>query len=343
MLELLSGGRIYYLSGENLAALPGETLNGAIVDECREQRKLEELWTRVLFPMLGTTGGGCDFLSTPNGFDYFYDLDQKSKTNPLWGSFHAPSWSNPLWTQEMLKEAKEAMSEDLYAQEIEAEFRDLGSGSCFITFGQHNIRPSPFAPLGQRISPSLPILVGMDFNLNPMSWVLGQYRHRHIHYHNEIYLTRSHTPEAANVLCQMVAGHKPGVVLIGDASGKASQRAAAGESDYTIIKQRLKANGIPFTDKTPDSNPPIKDRVNDFNAACRSADGSITVTFSPECKHTIKDIQRRKWKEGAASLAFDNADPMAGHLSDAASYPVSVLNPVKGRFGMAIAVLDRSF
>lgn len=343
MIELLCGGRIYYLSGENLSSLPGETLNGAIVDECRDQRHLKELWTRVLFPMLGTTGGGCDFLSTPNGFDYFYDLDQKAKTNPSWGSFHAPSWSNPLWTPQMLREAKEEMSEDLYAQEIEAEFRDLGSGSCASSFGEHNTnKKSPFAVGDEEISANLPILVGMDFNLNPMSWVLGQYRNRDIHYHDEIYLERSNTPEAAEVLCERVKGHKLGVVIIGDASGKAGQRAAAGESDYSIIKQLLKAHGIPYRDLTPESNPTIKDRVNTFNAGCKSADGSVHLTFGPKCKRTVKDIQKRKWKEGAATLAFDNSDPMAGHLFDAASYPSCVLAPIKPVTTIKMHVINRT-
>jgi hypothetical protein len=329
MLELLSGGRIFYKSGDKLEALTGETLAGAIIDECRDQKHMKELWERVIMAMLGTTRGGCDFLSTPNGFDYFYDLDQKSRTNANWGSFHAPSWSNPFWTPEMIQEARETMSADLFAQEIEAEFRDLGSGSVAHSFGEWNIRPSPFALLGKEISDHLPILVGLDFNLNPMSWVLGQYRGRDIHYHDEIRLERSHTPEAAAVLAERVRGHKAGVVLIGDATGNSAQRAAAGESDYSILKSVLRANGIPFTDKTPESNPTLKDRVNDFNAACRSASGKVSLTISPKCKETIKDIRRRRWKEKAAQLAFDNADPMSGHLFDAASYPVSVLAPIK--------------
>lgn len=327
-IELLSGSKIFYKSADNPGALLGETLHGAILDECREMN--EKIWTHYVMPMLGTTNGWADFLSTPNGFDWFYDVYQKHLINPDWGAFHAPSTSNPLWTKEMIEEARGSMSEALFAQEILAEFRDLGSGSCYVTFGNHNILDkSPFATHGQIISPHLPIIVGMDFNLSPMSWVLGQHKVRSLYYHDEIILERSHTVEAAEVLCSKVALHKPGVILIGDASGKASQRAAAGESDYSIIKARLKAHGIIYQDKTPDSNPPIKDRINTANSAFKDASGNVNVWFNPRCKVTIKDIQRRRWKENSSSLAFDNSDPMSGHASDAATYPISVLLPIK--------------
>lgn len=330
MIELLSGGRVYYLSGHDLGGLPGETLDGAMVDECRNQKHMKELWERVLMPMLGTTGGWADFLSTPNGMDYFYELAQKAKTDPDWGSFHAPSTRSPLWTPKMIATAKDTMDEALFAQEILAEFRELGKGSCFYAFGEHNqTSRSPFTVGDQKISPHLPILVGMDFNLHPMCWVLGQHRQTVIHYHDEIYLENSNTPEAADELCERAKGHAPGVLLVGDASGKAGQRAAAGESDYSIIKQKLKEAGIRCEDRTPEANPAIKDRVNAMNAACKAASGSVKLTISPECKRTIKDLLKRKWKENSSSLAFDNSDPMAGHLADAVTYPVSVLNPIK--------------
>ncbi len=184
----------------------------------------------------------------------------------------------------------------------------------------------------------------MDFNLHPMCWVLGQTRNKAIHYHDEIYLENSNTPEAADELCARVAGHPPGVLLIGDASGKAGQRAAAGESDYSIIKQKLKAAGIKFEDKTPDANPALKDRANAMNAACKSAGGTVMFTISPVgCPRAIKDIKKRKWKQGSSSLTFDNSDPMSGHLFDGATYPVSVLNPIKAiGGGTKVGIITRS-
>lgn len=328
LIELESESKIVFLSGEQEGNLLGETVDGVVIDECREQKK--SLWTHKIMPMLGTTGGWADFLSTPNGFDWFYDLYQKHLTDKSWGAFHAPSTSNPFWTDEMIAEAKASMSDDLFAQEIMAEFRDIGSGTCYINFSHDNYTTmNPFANNGEEYNKYLPILVACDFNLSPVSWVLGQHNQRQIYWNDEISLHRSHTAEAAEVLASKVAGHEAGIVIIGDASGNAGQRAAAGQSDYDILKQVLKRHNIKYTDKTPDSNPGIKDRVNNVNAALKSADGSVHMWFNPRCKVAIKDMQRRSWKTGAASLAFDNSDPDVGHMSDAVGYAVSVLAPVK--------------
>jgi hypothetical protein len=157
------------------------------------------------------------------------------------------------------------------------------------------------------------------------------------------------TESAAIELAKRVQNHKPGVVLIGDASGKAGQRAAqSGQSDYDVIKNVLRGHGIVFQDRTPDSNPPIKDRVNTVNSRLKSADGSVHVWYHPRCKQAIKDRQRRAWrirKDGqrSESLSFDNSDPMVGHMSDAGDYVIVQLAPIKqmGSIGR-VRVIHRS-
>ena len=50
--------------------------------------------------MLATTGGWCAFLSTPDGFDPFFDLYElaKNDTTGVYAAMHAPSTCNPLFT-----------------------------------------------------------------------------------------------------------------------------------------------------------------------------------------------------------------------------------------------------
>lgn len=347
-IKLLNFSEIRFMSGEVLDNLRGEALHGAVIDEVRDQHP--DLWSMVLRPMLTTTRGFATFISTPNGFDKFYDFYLRSNTDKEWSSFSSPSTCNPLFTQEEYEAAKSDMSEDQFAQEIMAEFRDIGSGSSFTSFGQHNIRPiSPFSN-SESYSEFLPILVGMDFNLSPTCWVLGQYRNRDIYYREEIRqlrprLSMGATQSAAEELADRVKDHKLGVVLIGDASGRAGQRAAtAGQSDYDVIKGVLRQRGIPYTDKTPLSNPTIKDRVNCANAAFKSADGSVHTWFHPTgCKDTIKDIQRSSFKMGVTNLAFDDRDKQQGHARDAATYPICVLAPIKAVGGGAkMSIISRT-
>ena len=350
MIQLkYSESRIFYKSGDRPESLLGETLDGAVIDEAADQD--ETIWSRYIMPMLGTTNGWADIMSTPDGFNWFYDMFQKAKTNARWGSFHAPSTECPFWSKEMLDEAKASMSEDLYAQEILAEFRDIGSGTCYSTFGQHNILDrNPFASDNLPYSPHLPILVGMDFNLSPMSWILGQARGRDIYWQEEISQTRpdsglSPTQSAAEELIRRVGPHPGGIIIIGDASGKAGQRSApGGQSDYDTIKAALKKANIKYQDRTPDANPPIKDRVNTVNAALMAADGTVHMWFNSRCKVAIKDMQRRAWKLGSATLSFDNSNSDVGHMSDAIGYPTCILAPIKSVTGSAkMRVISRSF
>src|SRR6185295_20167970 len=71
-VTLDNGANIFFKSGKNFEDLRAETLDGAVIDEMRQQHP--ELWPMVIRPMLGRRKGWAYFLSTPNGFDHFKDL-----------------------------------------------------------------------------------------------------------------------------------------------------------------------------------------------------------------------------------------------------------------------------
>lgn len=329
MFRLLSGSYIFCKSGEVGNNLRIETLNGCVIDEVRQQPP--ELWQMVIRPMLSTTKGWADFLSTPNGYDSFYDLFNKAKedTSGTWASFHAPSTANPLFTQEEYESAKRDMSEAQFEQEIMAQFRDIHSGRVYKNFGDHNLLDAnPFSPRGADWSQYLPIVLGLDFNVTPMAWHLGQQKGNKIYWGDRIWLENSDTSEATEELISKVKGHSPGLILVGDATGKARKTAAAGETDYSIIHARLKEHGIKFQDLTPSENPLVKDRVNTMNARFKSADGVVSTFINKKLKELIKDCQRCTWKVGS-DATIDKKDPERTHASDSIGYPTCVLLPLK--------------
>jgi hypothetical protein len=320
---------LFFKSGQNFEDLRAETLNGVVIDEMRQQNAA--LWARVIRPMLSRYKGWADLYSSPNGYDHFYDLFQEAQANPEeWGAFHAPSTEAFWWTPDEIASAKRTMSEAEFAQEILAEFRSIMQGKAYLCAGQHNARiGSPFTQTGA-IHPSLPIIVAMDFNLSPMAWTLGQRKGDCFHWHDEIWLQNSHTPEAALELVERVMGHKPGVILIGDATGKAGQRAAAGQSDYDIICDTLNKAGIRWENVTPDSNPMVKDRINNMNAKLKAADGTVRLTFDKvNCPKLGKDLDRVCWKAGAQVTLDQTSDPTLTHASDGVGYAVCALSPME--------------
>lgn len=329
-----SGWRdVFYKSGEVFENLRSETLHGCIIDEARQQKK--ELMTRIIMPMLARFDGWLDIMTTPNGFDWVYDLHEEAKLNPNeWGVFHCPCTEAPWWTPKMILEAKSHMSEPEFAQEIMAEFRDMTSGRAYTNYSVANDRAdSPFKP-GHEYSEHLPVYCFMDFNLAPMAWVMGQNKGVDTHFTDEVWLKYISDPfePARNLITKLKAlpfnVNHHGLVIIGDASGKATQRTSM-QSDYDIVCQMLDQAGIRWFNRTPAANPGIKDRVNVFNARLCDANGQRHVTLNPnKCPYFKKDLQRTNWKKTDTPTLDSGPQGELGHISDAAGYGIYLLSPL---------------
>jgi hypothetical protein len=335
-IPLINGAQVFFKSGENYEDLRAETLDGCIIDEYRQQHK--DLWPMVIRPMLSRRKGWCDFLSTPNGFDHFYDLAEYAKCNPdEWDFYHAPSSEAWWWTEEEIESAKSSMTEAEFAQEILAEFRNIHTGKVYSSEGEWNRRlTSPFCNDGGLVSKFLPVTVGLDFNVNPMAWSMGQFKGPVSYWFDEVHLTNTNTMEAATELGNKLLDLKksgllnasPNVRLCGDASGE-SRNTKATESDYTIICKELDRLKITWTNDTEKSNPPVKERVNTVNARLKSADGSVTLFYNPiKCPHLKRDFDRVSWKDGS-SMLDQTTDKSLTHASDGVGYSICKYAPLE--------------
>lgn len=328
-IDLVNGSIIEYLSGDNPHSIRGKTLHGVVIDEMRDQDP--ELWTQIVRPMLATTKGWACFVSTPSGFDAFYDLAMKAQADKDWSFIQSPSTCNPLFTKDEFENAKKEMGEAEFAQEILAEFRDLHDGSAYVSFSEANVRDwSPFIAEGHTYSKHLPIVVGLDFNISPCAWVIGQERNGDFYFFDEIYMNKTHTQEMTHELISRIRAldikNQTQVIIIGDATGRALKTATAGKSDYSILFEMLDEAGIRYENRTPDSNPLVKDRVNIVNSRLRSADGRNHIFVNPACKHLRKDLQRVSWKRGATAILDQTTDPTLTHMSDAMGYVICAMS-----------------
>jgi hypothetical protein len=326
-VKLKTMSQIVFKSGDRPDNLRTETLNGVIIDEVRDQDP--DLFPMVIRPMLATTKGWALFISTPNGFDYFYDLFERARldTSGLWAHFQAPSTCNPGFTFEEVEEARKVLTEPQFAQELMAEFRDLYHGKVYVNYNQEN--ESDIYPFAENtISPHLPIILACDFNLNPMAWTLGQQHVDEFYWHDEIWLPNSHTQEAAHALVDKVKGHRPGLIIAGDATSKAGQRAAAGRSDYDILCEILDSAGIRWQNRTPDSNPTVRDRINSVNLKLCDSRGVRHMRHHSRCERLKRDMVRVSWKEGNSSVLDQSTDPTLTHSSDGVGYAIYALSPV---------------
>lgn len=357
--RLINGSDIVFKSGEVKHRLRGATINGVVIDEVRDQP--QELWGQVIRPMLTTTKGWAAFVSTPRGFDAFYDLFQKaiSNTTGEWFHIQSPSTCNPMFTQAEFDRLRSEMVEYEFLQEVMADFRSDNRGSAYQTFSPQNqklVSPhvktqtqaptiqstSGAPPLRDLCNPFLPLHLACDWNVTHLGWVISQFRHGVGHYaFDEIYLQDSHTQEGADVFVERFRGYEreigtiraePQVLLIGDATGDARKTSAGGNTDFTILENTLRKAGITFKNLSTASNPTVKDRVNTMNSRLKSADGTCQAWLNPvKCPKLKRDMERVTWKQNATGAILDQTtDPSLTHLSDAWGYDIFITNPIQG-------------
>ncbi len=134
-VKFRNGSRIFFKSGDNPLTLRGATLHGAVLDEAAFMKK--DVWTRVVRPMLMTTGGWAVIISTPWGKNWFYDMWKRGESDefPQYISFHYSSYDNPMLSDEEIQDLTAEMDDTEYRQEILAEFMD-GGGLVFRDFMQ---------------------------------------------------------------------------------------------------------------------------------------------------------------------------------------------------------------
>ena len=159
--------------------------------------------------------------------------------------------------------------------------------------------------------------------------MIGQERNGDFFFFDEIFLNKTHTQEMTMELISRVKAMEPRVhpnlIIVGDATGRALKTATAGKSDYSILFEMLDDAGITYENRTPDSNPLVKDRVNIVNSKLKSADGRNHIFVGPKCKHLKRDLQRVSWKAGAQAILDQTTDKTLTHMSDAMGYVICAM------------------
>lgn len=122
-IDFVNGSRIAFRGWESIETLRGQNFDMVVIDEIAMMRNFESHWEEVIRPTLTDTKGEGIFISTPKGFNHFYNLYNKEAKDDDYKSFHFTSYDNPFIPKEEIDKAKEEMTEDRFAQEYLADFR----------------------------------------------------------------------------------------------------------------------------------------------------------------------------------------------------------------------------
>jgi hypothetical protein len=330
------GSTLWLLGLDQPQRAEGVQWDGGVVDESSDQKpKVVDLSLGPAMthrdPWLWRIGVPKRYGIGGHEFKAAYDY-AASGVDEDWAAFH---WkSSSVLTPQQLAHWKRVLDTRDYNEQYEASWEQSG-GVIFHAFDSE-------LDVDHEVSydPSKPIIVGSDFNVSPMAWVLSQEHEGEygpeLHVYDELFIRDTNTPATLDELDRRVEDRPPEWIFYGDASGK-SRKTSTTTTDYLLI-----ANDKRFDPKKvryPKMNPALKDRFSSCNAMLCNAYGHRRVKIHPKCTHLIADLRERSYKEGT-SEPNDKGD--ISHSSDAFGYIVHGRYPLstrkKGKVGISTQV-----
>lgn len=121
-----SGQCIILLRGwEAIETLRGQSVDFIVLDEVAMYRNFWRTWQEVIRPTLTDRKGRAMFISTPKGFNHFYDLYNLQEEDTDFKSFQFTTYDNPHIPPEEIDKARVELTEDRFFQEYMADFRKM--------------------------------------------------------------------------------------------------------------------------------------------------------------------------------------------------------------------------
>ena len=314
-ISLINGSMIYLKGAERVDLLRGRSLDYLVLDEFADMRP--EAWFEVLRPSLSDRHSNESptralFIGTPKGRNHFYDLWAKGvdKHNE-WASFQYTTIQGENVLPDEIDQAKSDLDERTFKQEYEAAFVTY-SGLIYYNFEREQSVVEP-----KKYDNDI-LLIGMDFNTDPMSAVVAIRKVNTLTCIDEIVIYGSNTDEMAKEINDRYPYRQ--IVIFPDPAARQRKTSAGGRTDLSILKN----SG--FHVKAKAKHDLLRDRINSVNARLKAADGERHLFITSNCKQVIKSLERQTYKEGTS---IPNKDDGYDHMNDALGYLVSYLFPVQ--------------
>ena len=236
--------------------------------------------------------------SSPSGFNWLYDYFVGSKKNESFKLITASSFENPFLPDGYVDSLKSTYDEKTFQQEVLGLFVNTGQGQVYYAFNRSkNIK---LCGRNDRFQ----VMVGMDFNVNPMTAVIFQCIDNVIYVIDEIYQMGSRTETMGEYLLKHYGRN---LQIIPDSTGH-KVTTNSNRSDHEILRSmgfKVEYN----------KNPARMDRYNVVNNLLEKD----RLVISPRCVNLIKDLEQVSYKEGSSQLNTSN-DKTLTHISDALGY-----------------------
>ena len=304
-IELVNGSTIELKGTENAMALRGRSLAGVVLDEAAFMDA--EVWFEVIRPALADKQGWALFISTPDGTaSWFYDLwcFVPEDTTKDWRRWQYTTIDGDNVPKTEIEAAREQLDARTFRQEFEASFENL-SGLVAVSFSDENISTKSIDITVQ------PLLLGVDFNVDPMSGICAVRDKENLYVFDEIMLTGGATTWDFSEEIVRRYGVDRRVIACPDPTGGARKTSGVGATDHSILRR----SG--FKVSSPRAPWKIRDKITAVNTALLDATGARRTYIHPRCKELIKSLRTLTY---APNTGLPNKNLGVDHAFDAFGY-----------------------
>ena len=260
--------------------------------------------------------------STPEGFRWMWNTfgTEEAQKRPDRKLIRMRSADNPHLPKDFIERLKANYDPSLLQAYLEGQFCNLTTGQVYDRFdrAKHVITDIPNVE-------NEPLRIGVDFNIGNMSAVIAVRLNNQLLIIDEV--SGAHDTDAlAQEIRRRFPDHR--VYAYPDASG-GNRSTNASQTDIQILES------YGFTNQSPRSNPPIRDRVASVQALLENGKGEVRLQVAANCKRTIECLELQSYTEKG------DPDKDAGydHMNDGLGYLVwREFNPLYARAGRGTGI-----
>lgn len=319
-IRTIFGSELFLFGFDRPHRIEGRIIDGGIIDECSDIKP--KTFDLSILPTLVWRNGWTWFIGVPKRFGVgaveYRERYEAAAAGELADSI-GYSWpSEGIVPTDYLEMCRKRMDPYDFDEQFNAKWLSA-SGGVFHAFDpDYNVRPCSY-------NPGNVIIVGSDYNVDPMCWVLCHRRGGTLEVFDELFIRNTNTEATLKILLNRYPEHRGGFQFYGDASSRA-RKTSATMTDYVQIasNQELKDKGR--TLHYDRSNPPVADRFAVTNARICSGDGQRHIFIDEKCEHLIRDLKVRSYKPGTREV--DDVGDI-GHSTDALGYILWKLWPLQ--------------
>jgi phage terminase large subunit len=258
--------------------------------------------------------------TTPEGHSWAFDTFKKNAKADT-KLIKAKTADNPYLPEGFIESLEENYPEQLIKAYLNGDFVNLTMGQVYDRFDRNIHVCNQLPSYDNEI-----LRVGLDFNIQNTNCVVGVRDRDKLVIIDEI--TKMHDTDAmAKELLRRYPNQK--ILVYPDASG-GNRSTNASATDISILES------YGFTNMSPRSNPPIKDRVSAVNALLKNGKGEVRLAISPCCRTLIECFELQAYDEKTGEPDKQNG---YDHILDCIGYLIwREFNPLYFRSGKGTGI-----